>query len=90
MITDETTDDLDDLEWAGLSPDLDSYSSRIHASDADTRTDVGFSWGPARDDGRVTVTVDQSRVEAMDQLKREVHQIQRYFRDVFGNEKPHF
>jgi len=89
MITDETTDDTDDIERAGLSPDLDFYSNRIHAAGVDTGTDVGFSWGAPRDDGRVIVTVDQSRVEAMDQLKREVQQIQRYCRKEFGNEKPH-
>jgi len=89
MITDETTDDTDDIERAGLSPDLDFYSNRIHAAGVDTGTDVGFSWGAPRDDGRVIVTVDQSRVEAMDQLKREVQQIHRYCRKEFGNEKPH-
>ena len=35
-------------------------------------------------------TTDQSRVDAMDQLKREVQQVQRYFREKFGTEKPHF
>ena len=67
MISDEITD-ADDIEWAGLSQDLDSYSNRIHLDDADTSMGASLSWRAARDDGRVIVTIDQSRVDAMDQL----------------------
>ena len=88
MIIDEITD-ADDIEWAGLSQDLDSYSKRIHVGDADTGVGAGLAWVDPSDDGRVIVTVDQSRKDAMDQLKREVEQIQRYFRKEFGSEKPH-